>query len=87
MLSRVTQKCIPGIFRTFHHSALLLPHFHYPTATDVPDSKVEQIVTDESEARKLDAKGASHAPAVVFTDQNNKKVAHKPGTVTNLDKE
>ncbi|KEF63727.1 uncharacterized protein A1O9_01705 [Exophiala aquamarina CBS 119918] len=48
--------------------------------------KVEQIITDEDEARNLDAKGASHAPAVVFTDQNNKKVAHKPGTLSDLDK-
>ncbi len=49
--------------------------------------QVEQIVTDEDQARNLDAKGAKHAPAVVFTDQNNKKVAHKPGTVTDVDKE
>jgi len=51
------------------------------------EGKVEQIVTDEDQARNLDAKGTNHAPAVVFTDQNNKKVAHKPGTVTDLDKE
>lgn len=55
--------------------------------TPVAPCQVEQIVTDEDEARNLDAKGASHAPAVVFTDQNNKKVAHKPGTLTDLDKE
>ncbi|EXJ80963.1 hypothetical protein A1O3_07251 [Capronia epimyces CBS 606.96] len=51
------------------------------------EGKVEQIVTDEDQARSLDAKGARHAPAVVYTDQNNKKVAHKPNTVTDLDKE
>ncbi|EXJ90507.1 hypothetical protein A1O1_03610 [Capronia coronata CBS 617.96] len=51
------------------------------------EGKVEQLVTDEEQARNLNAKGASHAPAVVFTDQNNKKVAHKPETVTDLDKE
>jgi len=49
--------------------------------------QVEQIVTDDKEAQNLGAKGTNHAPAVVFTDQNNKKVAHKPGTVTDLDKE
>ena len=32
-------------------------------------------------------KGAKHAPAVVFYDQNGKKVAHKPGTLNDLDKE
>ncbi|KAL2429960.1 hypothetical protein ABEF95_013528 [Exophiala dermatitidis] len=51
------------------------------------EGQVEQIVTDEKQARNLDAKGASHAPAVVFHDQNNKKVAHKPETVTDVDKE
>lgn len=51
------------------------------------EGKVEQIVTDDKEAQNLGAKGTNHAPAVVFTDQNNKKVAHKPGTVTDLDKE
>ncbi|KIX02329.1 uncharacterized protein Z518_08270 [Rhinocladiella mackenziei CBS 650.93] len=51
------------------------------------EGKVEQIITDEEEARKLDAKGASHAPAVVFTDQNDKKVVHKPETVRDVDKE
>jgi len=51
------------------------------------EGQVEQIITDEQEARELDAKGARHAPAVVFHDQNNKKVAHKPETVTDLDKE
>ncbi|KAJ9606927.1 hypothetical protein H2200_008938 [Cladophialophora chaetospira] len=51
-------------------------------------NQVEEIVASEDEAQKLEnAKGAGHAPAVVFTDQNNKKVAHKPTTVTNLDKE
>ena len=39
--------------------------------------QVEKVVTDEEEARNLDAKGASHAPAVLFTDQNNKKVCFK----------
>ncbi|OCT51092.1 hypothetical protein CLCR_09287 [Cladophialophora carrionii] len=47
-----------------------------------------EIITSEKQAKQLEnAKGAGHAPAVVFTDQNNKKVAHKPNTVTNLDKE
>jgi hypothetical protein len=51
-------------------------------------NQVEAIVTNERQAKQLEgAKGAGHAPAVVFTDQNNKKVAHKPTTVTNLDKE
>lgn len=44
-------------------------------------------MTDDNEAQNLGVKGTKHAPAVVFTDQNNKKVAHKPGTVTDLDKE
>jgi len=52
------------------------------------EGKVEQIVTSEEQAGQLeDAKGAGHAPAVIFTDQNNKKVAHKPTTLTNLDRE
>ncbi|ETI27533.1 hypothetical protein G647_09724 [Cladophialophora carrionii CBS 160.54] len=52
------------------------------------EGEVEQIITSEKQAKQLEnAKGAGHAPAVVFTDQNNKKVAHKPNTVTNLDKE
>ncbi|KIW55895.1 hypothetical protein PV05_04603 [Exophiala xenobiotica] len=51
------------------------------------EGQVEQIVTDDNEAQNLGVKGTKHAPAVVFTDQNNKKVAHKPGTVTDLDKE
>ncbi|KIW66605.1 hypothetical protein PV04_05923 [Phialophora macrospora] len=52
------------------------------------EGEVEVIVTSEKHANQLeDAKGAGHAPAVVFTDQNNKKVAHKPTTVINLDKE
>jgi len=55
--------------------------------TSLSPLQVEQIITDEEEARNLGAKGASHAPSVVFTDQNNKKVAHKPGTVTDVDKE
>ncbi len=44
-------------------------------------------MTDDARAKEIDAKGAKSAPAVVFTDQNQKKVAHKPGTLTNLDKE
>lgn len=52
------------------------------------EGEVEQIITDESQAKQLeDVKGAGHAPAVVFTDQNNKKVAHKPNTLSNLDEE
>ncbi|EXJ68984.1 uncharacterized protein A1O5_07919 [Cladophialophora psammophila CBS 110553] len=53
------------------------------------EGQVEQIVTSEKQAKEaLDGvKGAGHAPTVVFTDQNNKKVAHKPGAVTDLDKE
>ncbi|KAK5258652.1 hypothetical protein LTR67_002837 [Exophiala xenobiotica] len=54
---------------------------------DTVNTPVEQIVTDDNEAQNLGVKGTKHAPAVVFTDQNNKKVAHKPGTVTDLDKE
>ncbi|KIW19906.1 hypothetical protein PV08_00481 [Exophiala spinifera] len=51
------------------------------------EGQVEQIITDDHEAHNTGAKGTNHAPAVVFTDQNNKKVAHKPGTLTDLDKE
>ncbi|KAK6383838.1 hypothetical protein LTS17_003130 [Exophiala oligosperma] len=54
---------------------------------DTVSTPVEQIITDDNEAQHTGAKGTNHAPAVVFTDQNNKKVAHKPGTVTDLDKE
>jgi Hypervirulence associated proteins TUDOR domain len=49
--------------------------------------KVEELVTDDARAKEIDAKGAKSAPAVVFTDQNQKKVAHKPGTLSDLDKE
>ena len=51
--------------------------------------QVEQIITDPEEARNTGAKGAKNPdPAVVvFTDQNGKKVAHKPQTLTDLDKE
>jgi len=38
------------------------------------EGKVDKVVTDEEEARDLTAKGASHAPAVSFIDQNNKRV-------------
>ena len=52
-------------------------------------AQVEQLISDDRQAKKelSDAKGAKSAPAVVFTDQNNNKVAHKPGTLNNLDKE
>ena len=50
--------------------------------------KVEQIITSEEEMANIgEHKGAKHAPAVVFHDQNGKKVAHKPGTLNDLDKE
>ncbi|KIW91787.1 uncharacterized protein Z519_07757 [Cladophialophora bantiana CBS 173.52] len=57
--------------------------------SDTVRTPVEQTVTSENQAKEArdDVKGAGHAPAVVFTDQNNKKGAHKPGTVTDLDKE
>jgi len=51
------------------------------------EGKVEELVTDDARAKEIDAKGAKSAPAVVFTDQNQKKVAHKPGTLSDLDKE
>ncbi|OAP60012.1 hypothetical protein AYL99_05014 [Fonsecaea erecta] len=58
---------------------------------DTVSTPVEKIITssDAQDAQKelQTAKGAGHPPAVVFTDQNGKKVAHKPGTVTDLDKE
>ena len=44
-------------------------------------------MTDDARAKEIDAKGSKSAPEVVFTDQNNKKVAHKPGTLNDLDKE
>ncbi|OQU95389.1 hypothetical protein CLAIMM_01606 [Cladophialophora immunda] len=53
------------------------------------EGQVEQIITSDEQAGEAlqGVKGAGRAPAVVFTDQNRKKVAHKPGTVTDLDKE
>ena len=43
-------------------------------------------MTDDARAKEIDAKGAKSAPAAVLTDQNQMKVAHKPGTLTNMDK-
>ncbi|KIY00612.1 uncharacterized protein Z520_03275 [Fonsecaea multimorphosa CBS 102226] len=56
---------------------------------DTVSTPVEKIITSDTQAKKdlENVKGAGHPPAVVFTDQNDKKVAHKPGTVTDLDKE
>ena len=45
------------------------------------------MITDEDEAANTGAKGAKNPPVVLFTDQNDKKVAHKPGTLNDLDKE
>lgn len=49
--------------------------------------QVDKIITDEDEARAEGAKGAVKPPVVVGIDQNNKKVSHKPETVTNMSKE
>lgn len=49
--------------------------------------EVEKIITDEDEACAEGAKGAFKPPVVVGIDQNDNKVSHKPGTVTNLSKE
>ncbi|KAK5093947.1 hypothetical protein LTR70_004473 [Exophiala xenobiotica] len=49
--------------------------------------QVDKIITDESEAREEGAKGAVKPPVVVGVDQNEKKVSHKPGTVTDVSKE
>ena len=53
------------------------------------EGQVEKVITDAEEARTTlaDAKGAKGAPAVLFHDQNDRKVAHKPGTLNDLDKE
>ena len=47
------------------------------------------MVEDNKQAEKEleDTKGKSSAPAVVFTDQNGKKVAHNPGTLRDESKE
>jgi len=49
--------------------------------------QVDKIITDEKEARAEGAKGAVKPPVVVGVDQNEKKVSHKPGTVTDVSKE
>jgi len=48
---------------------------------------VDKIITDEDEAREERAKGAVKPPVLVGVDQNEKKVSHKPGTVTDVSKE
>ncbi|KAJ9664539.1 hypothetical protein H2198_000190 [Neophaeococcomyces mojaviensis] len=49
--------------------------------------EVDKIITDADEAKAEGAKGAYKPPVVVGVDQNDKKVSHKPETVTNLSKE
>lgn len=49
--------------------------------------KVEKVITSAEEAESTGAKGAKKPPVVLFTDQNDKKVAHKPETLNDLDKE
>ncbi|ETN41752.1 uncharacterized protein HMPREF1541_03689 [Cyphellophora europaea CBS 101466] len=60
---------------------------HTPIRGGKHEGQVEELVTDDTRAKEIDAKGAKSAPAVVFTDQNQKKVAHKPNSLSNLDKE
>ncbi|KIW81157.1 hypothetical protein Z517_04180 [Fonsecaea pedrosoi CBS 271.37] len=59
---------------------------------DTVSTPVEQILPgddDSQQAEELlrDVKGATHPPAVVFTDQNGKRVAHRPGTLRDLSKD
>jgi hypothetical protein len=56
--------------------------------TNFDIEQVERIITSEEEMENIgEHKGMKHAPAVVFHDQNGKMVAHKPGTLNDLDKE
>ncbi|KAK5074950.1 hypothetical protein LTS08_005473 [Lithohypha guttulata] len=48
--------------------------------------QVDKVINDEGEARDEGAKGAIKPPVVVGVDQNNKKVSHKPQTVTDVSK-
>lgn len=48
------------------------------------EGQVADIVTTKEEAAE---KGVKNPPKVLFTDQNNKDVAHNPGTLTDLDKQ
>ncbi|KAK5122042.1 hypothetical protein LTR85_004288 [Meristemomyces frigidus] len=48
------------------------------------EGEVEAIVSTKDEAAE---EGVKNPPKVVFTDQNDKRVSHNPGTLTNTEGE